>query len=122
MHPRVPAARSWTLGAIFAFVAAALVAVFGITPAHAAGVARHAAGPSPAEASSTPWSTSAPAATVTVATADEGEDHAHAQTAAVALTPIRPSGREVRFAVPALAHDRAGTPAVTETWGRAPPA
>lgn len=122
MRTRAPSTRPWTLGAVFAFIAAALVAVFGITPAHAAGPARHVAGPGPVETLAAPWVTPAGETTVAVAAADDGEDHAHAQTAAVAPVPVRTDGPAVRFVVPSPPDGRAGSLATSESWGRAPPA
>lgn len=121
MHARVPFVRSWTLGAVFAFIAAALVAVFGITPAHAAGTARHAAGPSPAE-TLTAWSAPEPELTITAAAAGNEEQPAQAQPAAAAPPPVRTTGPAVGFAAPTMSDARNGSVVAKDTWGRAPPA
>src|SRR5690606_35643157 len=100
MHARVPHAPPWTLGAVFAFIAAALVAVFGITPAHAASTARHATGPAPAETQTATWVAPVHEVSITTAAADQGEDHAKTQPSAVGPAQARPTGPTLGFAVP----------------------
>lgn len=121
MRLQAASAHRWPLGALFVFIATALVAVFGITAANAA--ARHVAGSTATEAVP-PASTTSGLAVVTssVAAPERGDETAPAPPAASPPEPVRPAALLVPAAAPTEVADRAAAGFDRPERGRAPPA